>query len=90
MAQLVAMRETDTASLTRQTTRLDAHRSPGPSARLTALGSGAQSIGMARFLNQQNIERYLKQLRIASDETQRRQLKNLLEEEEDKAAELGA
>jgi hypothetical protein len=38
-----------------------------------------------RFLNAQNIERYKRLLRIAPDETQRRQIQNLLAEEEDKA-----
>jgi rubrerythrin len=43
---------------------------------------------LKRFLNQQNIERYSKLLDIASDETQRRQIQNLLAEEQDKAREL--
>jgi hypothetical protein len=34
-----------------------------------------------RFLNQQAIERYSRLLEIISDETQRRQISNLLEEE---------
>ena len=45
-------------------------------------------MGLERFLNQQNIERYSKLLDIVSDEIQRRQIKNLLAEEEDKANEL--
>ena len=40
------------------------------------------------FLNQQNISRYLKLLGLISDERQRRQVMNLLEEEKLKAAEL--
>jgi hypothetical protein len=56
----------------------------------TAFGDDADSVRMVRFLNQQNIERYLKLLPVASDETQRRQLQNLLEEEWDKAAKLTA
>jgi hypothetical protein len=40
---------------------------------------------LERFFNQQNIERYRKLLDIVSDQTQRRQIINLLEEEEDKA-----
>ena len=40
---------------------------------------------LERFFNQQNIERYRKLLDIVSDQTQRRQIMNLLEEEEDKA-----
>lgn len=46
------------------------------------------SIGMRRFLNQQNTERYTKLLYISFDETQRRQLRNLLEEEKEEAAQL--
>ena len=40
---------------------------------------------LERFFNQQKIERYRKLLDIVSDQTQRRQIMNLLEEEEDKA-----
>ena len=40
------------------------------------------------FLSQQNIDRYLNLLRIVSDETQRRQIQNLLEEEREKEQEL--
>ena len=40
------------------------------------------------FLNQQNISRYLKLLGLISDERQRSQVMNLLEEEKLKAAEL--
>jgi hypothetical protein len=35
-----------------------------------------------RFLNRQSIERYTKLLKMVSDETQRRQISNLLKEEE--------
>jgi rubrerythrin len=43
---------------------------------------------LARFLNQQNVERYLRLLERATDATQRRQIINLLEEEQEKANEL--
>jgi hypothetical protein len=46
------------------------------------------SIGIERFLTQQNIDRYLKLLDIASDGIQRRQIENLLEEERYRAMEL--
>jgi rubrerythrin len=42
-----------------------------------------------RYFNQQIIERYRKLLEIVSDQTQRRQIMNLLEDEEDKARDLG-
>ncbi len=45
---------------------------------------------LARFLNQQNVERYRRLLERATDATQRRQIINLLEEEQDKANELQA
>jgi rubrerythrin len=45
---------------------------------------------LARFLNQQNVERYLRLLEQATDATQRRQIINLLEEEQEKANELQA
>jgi rubrerythrin len=45
---------------------------------------------LARFLNQQNVERYLRLLERATDATQRRQIINLLEEEQEKANELQA
>jgi hypothetical protein len=38
-----------------------------------------------RYFNQQIIERYRKLLEVISDRTQRRQIMNLLEDEEDKA-----
>jgi hypothetical protein len=41
-----------------------------------------------RFLNEQNIRRYRKLLDIADDEIQRRQIENLLAEEEEIAREL--
>ena len=41
-----------------------------------------------RYFNQQIIERYRKLLDIVSDQTQRRQIMNLIEEEEDKAKDL--
>jgi hypothetical protein len=41
-----------------------------------------------RFLNEQNIRRYRKLLDIAADEIQRRQINNLLADEEEKAREL--
>ena len=41
------------------------------------------------YFNQQIIERYRKLLDIVSDQTQRRQIMNLIEEEEDKAKDLG-
>ena len=40
------------------------------------------------FLNQQNITRYLKLLKVISDERQRRQIINLLEDEKLKQEEL--
>jgi hypothetical protein len=43
---------------------------------------------LERFLNQQNIDRYLKLLSLISDERQRRQVMNLLEEERLTAVEL--
>ena len=45
---------------------------------------------LARFLNQQNVERYLRLLERATDATQRRQIINLLEDEQEKASELQA
>jgi hypothetical protein len=42
----------------------------------------------ARFLYQQNIERYRRLLERATDATQRRQIINLLEEEQEKVNEL--
>lgn len=45
---------------------------------------------LAHFLNQQNIERFVKLLEFVSDETQRRQITNLLEEERERARELRA
>ena len=41
-----------------------------------------------RYFNQQIIERYRKLLEIVSDRTQRRQIMNLLEDEEDRARDL--
>jgi rubrerythrin len=41
-----------------------------------------------RYFTQQAIERYRNLLEIVSDPTQRRQIMNLLEEEEDKARDL--
>ena len=41
-----------------------------------------------RYFNQQIIERYRKLLETVSDRTQRRQIMNLLEDEEDKARDL--
>ena len=46
-------------------------------------------LGMERFISQQNIKRYQRLLDIASDESQRRQIQNLLAEEEEKARGLG-
>ncbi len=43
---------------------------------------------LARFLNQQNVERYRKLLERVTDATQRRQIINLLEEEQQTASEL--
>jgi hypothetical protein len=40
------------------------------------------------FLNRQNIDRYVTLLSFISDETQRRQIQNLLEEERAKTREL--
>ncbi len=37
---------------------------------------------LERYFNQQNIARYRKLLELVSDQTQRRQIMNLLEEEE--------
>ena len=45
---------------------------------------------LARFLNQQNVERYRKLLERVTDATQRRQIVNLLEEEQQTASELQA
>jgi len=42
----------------------------------------------ARFFYQQNVERYRRLLERATDATQRRQIINLLEDEQDKANEL--
>jgi hypothetical protein len=53
-----------------------------------ATNAAGTSIGMRRFLNQQNINRYFKLLHISSDDTQRRQLRNLLEDEAEEAAQL--
>ena len=44
----------------------------------------------ARFLYQQNVERYRRLLERATDATQRRQIINLLEDDQDKANELQA
>jgi rubrerythrin len=44
----------------------------------------------ARFFYQQNVERYRRLLERATDATQRRQIINLLEDEQDKANELQA
>lgn len=40
------------------------------------------------FLNRQNIDRYMTLLSFISDETQRRQIQNLLEDERAKTREL--
>jgi len=40
------------------------------------------------FINQQNIDRYMRLLDVISDETQRRQIQNLLEEERAKMLDL--
>jgi hypothetical protein len=45
---------------------------------------------LARYINRQNIERFSKLLEFVSDETQRRQITNLLEEERELAMELQA
>ncbi len=42
------------------------------------------------FLNKQNIDRYVRLLSVISDETQRRQIQNLLEEERAKTLDLQA
>jgi len=42
----------------------------------------------ARFFYQQNVERYRRLLERATDATQRRQIINLLEEEQDKVNEF--
>jgi len=42
-------------------------------------------MALERFFNQQNIERYRKLLDIVSDQTQRRQIMNFLEDEEERA-----
>ena len=42
------------------------------------------------YINQRNIERYLKLLEYVSDDTQRRQIANLLDEEQHRAEELVA
>jgi hypothetical protein len=39
-------------------------------------------VDLERYFNQQNIARYRKLLELVSDQTQRRQIMNLLEEEE--------
>ena len=43
-----------------------------------------------RYINQRNIERYLKLLEHVSDDAQRRQVANLLDEEQHRAEELVA
>jgi hypothetical protein len=43
---------------------------------------------LERFLNRQNIERYRRLLDVVCNETQRRQILCLLEEEEEKTREL--
>lgn len=45
---------------------------------------------LARFLSQQNVERYRKLLEQVTDATQRRQIINLMEEEQHTANELQA
>jgi hypothetical protein len=47
-------------------------------------------MNLERYINQRNIERYLKLLEHVSDDTQRRQIINLLDEEQDRAEELVA
>ena len=42
------------------------------------------------YLNKQNIDRYVRLLSFISDETQRRQIQNLLEEERAKVLDLQA
>ena len=42
------------------------------------------------FLNKQNIDRYVRLLSVISDETQRRQIQNLLEDERAKTLDLQA
>lgn len=81
-------RKVNSGSLTNRAARPDAQGRPNPSARLSPLSAMDASTGMERFLNQQNIERYLKLLDVVSDEAQRRQVENLLEEEKGKTAEL--
>jgi hypothetical protein len=49
---------------------------------------GRSPMDLERYFNRQNIQRYRKLLDIISDQTQRRQIMNLLEEEEDKAKDL--
>jgi len=39
-------------------------------------------VDLERYFNQQNIARYRKLLEVVSDQTQRRQIVNLIEEEE--------
>jgi hypothetical protein len=56
--------------------------------RLSPVAAVDASRGLERFLNQQNIERYLKLLDVADDGIQRRQIENLLEEEIYRALEL--
>ena len=42
------------------------------------------------YLNKQSIDRYVRLLSVISDETQRRQIQNLLEDERAKALDLQA
>jgi hypothetical protein len=81
-------RKVNSGSLMNEAAGPDAQSGPKPSGRLSPLSAMDASMGMQRFLNQQNIERYLKLLGVVSDEAQRRQVENLLEEEKGKAAEL--
>jgi hypothetical protein len=47
-----------------------------------SLSIGRLPVDLERYFNQQNIARYRKLLELVSDQTQRRQIMNLLEEEE--------
>jgi hypothetical protein len=55
---------------------------PGSSAKLS--GRGAGETAMERFIHRQNIEHYERLLQIATDESERKRILKLLEEEKKK------
>ena len=52
------------------------------------ISANGVAMNLELFLNRQNIDRYVTLLSIISDQTQRRQIQNLLEEERAKTREL--